>query len=296
MSNIGFIVLTHANPEQAIKLNKALNSLYDYPPIAWHHDFSKCDLPIEQFSKNVEFVKEYEVTGWGTFSLVAAKMKALNLLYKNNKPDYYIILSGADYPTKSSDEVFEFLKAQGADAFMRSAKIEYGHFDKKWKKRYYIRYCSLSFLFKRKDKKGLEVVSQIPLLKHPLLVSRFTPFNDKYKCWGGEFWYTGSAKCAEFLIEKFADKSNSVINHFKKTKIPDEAIFHTMINNASELNCFHDNRRYVDWSQGLPHPKTLILQDLESIFNSQCHFARKFECNQSKELISSINVKLNINP
>ena len=109
MSNIGFVILTHNNPQQALRLLSRLNEMYDYPPIAWHHDFSKTDFPQESLTENVKMVKDFVETSWGTFSLVEAKLRALRLLYSKSSPDYYYTLSGADYPVKSAEEVIQEL-------------------------------------------------------------------------------------------------------------------------------------------------------------------------------------------
>lgn len=283
MNSIGFIVLTHNNEKQAIELARILNKLYDDPPIVFHHDFSKCNFSISAFPKNVAFVKDFEITGWGTFSLVSAKMKALQLLYNISSPEFYIVLSGADFPIMSADSVYRDLCSMNASAFIRSTKIEFNNLDKKWKKQYYDRYCSLKCLFKRRNKNNVEVISQITISRDPR-VSRFiSPFNSDYPCWGGEFWYTGTKLSAEYLIQLF-QKDNKVINHYKNTKIPDESIFQTLLNNSNEVKCVNKNFRYVDWSEGKAHPKNLVYNDFDRIVKSQSHFARKFDENKSKDL------------
>ena len=289
MNRIGFVILTHNNPQQALRLMSRLNEMYDSPPIAWHHDFSKTDFPRELLTDNVRMVEDFVETSWGTFSLVEGKLKALELLYSFASPDYYYTLSGADYPVKSSQEVLQDLDKQGGDVFIRSSLITYSGRDKRWKKQYYDRYCSLKFLFKRKNKSKLTVVSQITFLRHPKLTRFFTPFNNQLQCWGGEFWYTGTRKSAKYLLDYVKQDEHGLVRHYKNTKIPDESIFQTIFNNAEEISCVHNDFRYIDWSQGLPHPKTLLVEDIPKMNKANAHFARKFDLSLSLDAMNKLD-------
>lgn len=294
MKQIGFLILTHDNPKQSLTLLSKLNQLYDYPPIAWHHDFSKSAFPESKITTNVSMVKNYVKTSWGTFSLVEAKLKALRLLYSVSSPKYYVTLSGTDYPVKSGKDVLQRLDDLKGDVFIRSAVISFGNFDKKWKKQYYDRYCSVKFLFQRKSENNLKVVSQVTLFRNPAITKFFNPFNKNLQCWAGEFWYTGNAKAAQYLLNYVEEDPDGLIEHYKTTKIPDESIFQTIFNNASQLHCINQNFRYIDWSEGLPHPKTIRTEDVCKIQESSAHFARKFDSVKSAEAMKLIDANLNI--
>lgn len=281
MSNIGFVLLTHGHPEQALRLMNTLNKVYNFPPIAWHHDFSKSEFPVNRCTSNVEFVNPHVKTSWGTYSLVEAKLKALKLLYRSETPSFYSTLSGADYPIKQAHTVLKDLETANCDVHIRHALIDYQHLYKTWHHQYYKRYCSINLLFKRTNKKGFKVVSQLPLIKHPALTQYFTPFNKKIKCWGGEFWYTGSKKSAQFILEHVAEDPYGLVKHYRKVKIPDESLFQTIFKNSDSLICSNDSKRYIDWSAGQPHPKTLTLDDYTKILESNAHFARKFDTSES---------------
>ena len=56
---VGFVLLTHNNPVQVLRLITTLNRLFNYPPIVCHHDFSKSELPTESLTSNVSFVHPY---------------------------------------------------------------------------------------------------------------------------------------------------------------------------------------------------------------------------------------------
>ena len=70
MTAIGFVLLTHSDPGQALTLAQVLSDLYGNPPIVCHHDFSQCPLDKSQFPANVRFVEPHFSTFWGCFSIV----------------------------------------------------------------------------------------------------------------------------------------------------------------------------------------------------------------------------------
>ncbi len=105
-SSIGFVLLTHRNPEQIHRLIDHLNKMFNYPTIVCHHDFSKCDLSVDNLPKNISFARPNIQTRWGDFSLVEATIQAIKLMYESaNCPDWFILLSGSDYPIKTAKEI-----------------------------------------------------------------------------------------------------------------------------------------------------------------------------------------------
>lgn len=46
---------------------------------------------------------------------MVAASRALRLLYQNAAPDWFILLSGADYPTAPAEKVVKELKSSGMD-------------------------------------------------------------------------------------------------------------------------------------------------------------------------------------
>ncbi len=81
-NSIGFILLTHTKPLQIYRLINKLNSMFNYPLIVCHHNFSKCDLSVDTLSKNVLLVRPYLQTEWAGFTLVEATVQALQLMYE----------------------------------------------------------------------------------------------------------------------------------------------------------------------------------------------------------------------
>ena len=56
-TTIGFLIVSHDKPAQLHRLIRRLMKLYNNPPIACHHDFSKCSLEGFDFPREVSFVR-----------------------------------------------------------------------------------------------------------------------------------------------------------------------------------------------------------------------------------------------
>src|SRR6185437_7916742 len=129
VKKIGFIILSHSNPSQLLRLVRTLLKAYDEPSIVCHHDFGQCPFSPDDFPSSVQFVSPHVPTRWMQFSIVAASLAALELLYRNATPDWFFLLSGTDYPTMRSETVIQELASNEADALLdyREVRIAPAH-------------------------------------------------------------------------------------------------------------------------------------------------------------------------
>ena len=101
---IGFVITTHNNPAQILFLCEQLNSRFDRPPISIHHDFGQSPLNTAEFPANVSFVQDWINTGWGRPTLgFTGENRALRDLYRNADPDWFVNLSGSDFPIEPAN-------------------------------------------------------------------------------------------------------------------------------------------------------------------------------------------------
>jgi hypothetical protein len=69
----------------------------------------------------------------------------------------------------------------------------------------------------------------------------------------------------------------SVMSYFRRTAIPDEACFHTILANAGGLTFAPGNQRYIRFRAEASHPDVLTIADVDDMRSSGAHFARKFD-------------------
>lgn len=105
------------------------------------------------------------------------------------------------------------------------------------------------------------------------LLSRKTPFNDQFVCYGSSQWHTLSRRCVQYIRENF-----SIVKYYKKTLVPDESFIQNILMNSHNFNICSDNKRYVDFTgTDWGHARILTSRDYKKITSSDFHFARKFE-------------------
>ena len=99
---IGFVVLSHSEPALLRRLLRALDRAYRNPPIAVHHDFSQCALPVDvgRWSADLQFVRPHVETQWAHISIVEGFLAALENLYAARAPDWFVLLSASDFPVR----------------------------------------------------------------------------------------------------------------------------------------------------------------------------------------------------
>jgi hypothetical protein len=284
---IGFVILSHADPGQLLRLVRTLQRLYDDPPIVCHHDFTQSALSTEGFPSNVRFVQPHVRTRWGQFSVVLAALRALEILYEESAPDWFYLISAADYPTASADHVVQDIDASEADAFLdfREASrvpsvavesppknpalrhfVSPGNIEIAWR-----RYIGLNLWF--------PILRSGPRIgRHTLYTpfkSRRTPFGPTFKCFYGDHWFSGNQKAAEILLGPTA-KHLELRRHLRWRASADECYYQSVLANAG-LKIEKATRRFSEWNGGGAHPKILGTEDLPAIISSKAHFARKFE-------------------
>jgi len=302
-TSIGFIMVTHEKPNQIIRLIKRLNSMFDNPAIVCHHDYSKCYMPIDILPNNVVIVQPHLKTKWGEFSLVEAMIKALDIMYSlPESPDWFVLLSGADYPIKSGNEILHDLESSQYDAYMHYEKLisnineipsklewcnsPYGA--TYWHKLSYERYYCVNIQIPLPDRNIRIKQIRINIIKNPHLAKFFLPFTKELQCFFGEFWFCANRKSAKYLLEYHKTKP-ALAQHYKKVQIPDESYCQTILCNAVHLKVKNENFRYIDWSEGGYHPKTLTCEDLPKIIKSSAHFARKLDIEVDVRILDELD-------
>lgn len=280
---IGFVVLSHRDPPMLKRLIRRLTRDFDDPPIVCHHDFHQTPLRTSEFPANVHFIKKPIRTRWAGITVVQAFLLALRELYDWAAPDWYIHLSGNDYPIKPARLIRQELSQSSYDAFLNHHRVTHNDLPKG-------AFFSDSFVRAAYDR---YVATRVPVphiprllrekkltmgafpLRHPTLTRR-GPFSDgSLTCFAGDAWVTARERCARILLSEL-EGGKKLLNYYSRCHAPDESIFQTVLCNRSELKFCSDNKRYADWSIRGPHPKGLGVEDLPKMLSSNAHFARKF--------------------
>ena len=233
MSRIGFVLLTHNNPPQLLRLVQRLNSMFGNPPIVCHHDFGKCPLPDGFLPENVEFVRPHVKTKWGEFSLVEAMLRALEQMYRrNDSPDWCVTLSGSCYPTKPAAQILENLEAGGYDAHFEVKDLGRDALVTALHKQYYQRYCVKKLPFPSVNRRLRPVIRPLNV---PHFVGRhFLPFSDTLHAYAGSQWFTISRRAAASIFEFLKTPAAAALTrHYRGLTYADESYFQVIVCNCA---------------------------------------------------------------
>lgn len=254
-----------------MRLILRLNAIYKDPPIALHHDFSQCPVRFS-LPSNVRIVEPSIATAWGQFSLVRAMLAGIETLYSGHDgPRWFALLSGACYPTMRADAVLSTLEEGGYDAYMHHELI-----DPMAPRRAYQKLCIWRYFDWNIPYWGDSVVTGYRNIKTPAVIaSQSSVYKNGFACYAGSQWFTARSSVAEY-IQRWSGENPWLEEHLLPRPCPDETFFHSIVCNAKQFRVSQNSYRYIDWSEGEWHPKTLAMEDLSAILSSGAHFARKF--------------------
>jgi len=204
---------------------------------------------------NVHFLPRMTIT-WGGWSLVEATLAAIRFFCKHPAEwDYFINLSGQDYPLRPIDELRSFLRKHDGTNFIQMTHIDDEPFHIRRRLHWY---C-------------IEHHGQLRRLPIPNLRAMRARVN-----WYGHLWCNLSRDFCNWLDTN--ETTEAYRRALRHTKIPDEFFFQSAIMQSPFADTVNlDPHRYLKFKMGAAGPKTLTSKDLDLMLGSQAFFARKFD-------------------
>ena len=265
--------------------------MYRSPPIAWHHDLSQSAFDTSKLPRNVGLVTPFIRTGWGKFSVVQAFQAALKLLYASDGPDWFCLLSGADYPAARADVVLKELELANCDAFLDVHQLDNVRPQARvvgtWNPS--LDHLETPSQYKTKDRFYNKAQLWLPLIRScpRLRLGRHTfhlplegrrPYSEHFGLFWGDHWFTANRRAAKALLAPTTDRRR-LERHLKRRAFPEETYYQTVLCSSRGLTICRDNKRFAVWNGGGAHPMTLTQAEVPAILASGAHFARKFAPN-----------------
>lgn len=202
---------------------------------------------------------------WGGFSLVNATLRLMRAALDEGC-DWLVLLSGQDYPLHAHHVIASRLAQSGMAGFI----------DMRAQAQFDVRYRFEAFHSERLNgtSAGRWLQKLQRALNHLGLRRRLpSPLQQVY---AGSQWWMLSAPVCRWLLD-FCDAYPRVIPFFRRTLVPDEMFFQTLLAQsafASQLQ--PDPLRFILWPEGAWSPRTLTEEDLPQLLASSALFARKF--------------------
>ncbi|MCZ2249547.1 MAG: beta-1,6-N-acetylglucosaminyltransferase [Bacteroidia bacterium] len=269
---IAYFILVHRFPKQFKRLFKAIYHPENYYLI---HLDKKAGIDIYEDIAGFladfpsTYILESENVVWGGYSMVQAELNGMNYLLKLNLEwDFFINLSGQDYPLKSQKIIREYLTKNKGNNFIKianqiSARPETMN--------------RIDNYFEETENGFSGVPYKRAYLKNVI------PYI------GGQ-WMILTRECCEFICN--SGEAKKFEDYYLNTLIADESFFQTVLMNTSfDGKLINDDKRAIIW---IPdgdiklRPKTFTEDDINFLLEGDNLFARKFDDNIDNNIIDSM--------
>lgn len=289
-----FLIIAHNNWWQLKQLIQILDA--ENHDIYVHIDkksttfFEKDFLNLTSKSK-VCFFQEYEVF-WGGFSQVQVELFLFEKAYQQQY-DYYHLISGADLPLKSNQEIDAFFDRNKDKEFILydeeklksdpeiSRRTKYYHYLQNYRRRYAQKWKNDFFTFWERVSLVLQILFHINRVKN-------LDWTVKY----GSQWIS----ITNDLVTELLRQREKITKVFSCTNCADELFVQTVAYNCGFKDRIYfpedgmtENARFIDWTRGKNgNPYTLRSQDYQTLKANKNLFARKFSETIDKDIIRRI--------
>ncbi|MBC7936184.1 MAG: glycosyltransferase [Rhizobacter sp.] len=281
---VAHIIIFH---EDAILIERLVRSMA-HPDFDFYlHLDRKVDIvPFKKLSllPNVFFIRKRKKVSWGGYSQVEAITNSLEQIFENGTPayDFINLLSGQDYPIKTTAFIHSFLLNNLGRSFLMSETPPSAWWEHAVLR--FTRYHFVEYGFRGRYRLADVFSKLLPRRKFPL----------PGKLYGGPdgaYWILSAdaAKYAWTILKK----RDRRWWFFKHTWGPDEFLINTILMNSPFAeSIINENYHFIDRSQGSTRPKTLTSGDFNALQQSNKFFARKFDRKLDAEVLDRIDKEL----
>jgi hypothetical protein len=271
--------------------------------------------------KDVSFVTDRSPVFWAGFSQVRATLALLRAAHADSANEYFVFLSGVDYPIKPLAEIFRFFEGR-TDGYLdyfdpcatRTSKRQFYNRHRK----YQFRDSVWSNYHGREGRffgllEFAKLTSGCMYLANIMMPRKQPPV----KPYNGSSWWMLHRDFVQYILDSTDDHSE-LVRHYDNTYAPDEMFFQTLLLNSPlsvRVDPYGNNDRadfprdpqrdhspgvslgrgayrYVDWTRGRGHPATLDMRDFGRLLASECLFARKFHPVTSATLLDALDARI----
>jgi hypothetical protein len=236
---------------------------------------------------------------WGDFSMVSMVLRCIDwLITECVNFGWMVLLSGQDYPIQPLHSIEAFLERSTMDGYIdwSNGRFKNQNFD-----RYFFRYYRLAPMLMRVLRR-LSAVNRCQSLFRLIggsvgswvgVRSFSPPFNAEFHCFRGSMWWSLSQRCVAYIHQSLG-RSRKLVTHYRRTLIPDESFFQTILLNEPSFQLENDDKRCIMWKDpGAASPAILTARDFDKIIASGKHFARKFDINVDAVVLDMLDGYIN---
>ena len=315
-----YAIYSHLNPAQVVRLVTTLRALSPRAHIVVHHDPSHTRIsPDAITAAGAVLIPDPVRAEWGDFSQVRQHLRVMRWCVENLDFEWLVTLTGQTYPVKHLAGFEAFLAASPYDASL----INFDAYDPQvWPKeeaerRYHYHYVKLPrfrywhrvpSVIRNTVPKAIRIFnasqSVLRLFTYPKsLPTRLGIRTVKRPFGPNSMQLTGSNQNTNFSHEtiltilEYVDTHPEYVKYFRRTALPDEAFFATILRNNPDLRLANDCLRHIYWPGGHSASGGVMdLQHLPALEASSAYFALKFDQDVCPELLDHLDTRLGLRP
>ena len=293
---IAYLLLVHNTPNH---LQRLLNALKHNHDDFYIHIDRKSNNSFDKIAgERIYFSSEKIPVYWGEFSQIEVILMLIRqALGSGKKYDYFILLSGSDYPIRSPEYIHNYLQNNYGDEFINLVKIPNNELGKPLTRITEYRVGS--------DKPVQRFIYEKIVGFKRLFGSGYfrRDFSKRFRDivpYGGSEWWALTGEACKYVVD-FSDSQKVFFEFFKNTLCPDEMFFQTILGNSHFRKHIRRNVTYADWASPGRKPaiigenhiryfencKGLVLVD-DAYGKGELLFARKFP-DDSEQLVEKID-------
>lgn len=293
---LAYLITTYDNPTH---LKKLIAALQDIDVCFFIHIDKKSKVQFDfPKDKNVIVLPEdkRKTVYWGSFTFIEAVQELIKESFNHGPFDYYVLLSGTDYPVRSNSFIKNFIEKHKDTQFINISMMPANNKSLDRVYQYYISTYDKSFRWDFILKRIFNLAIRI------LKIKRSLPY--KYRSmtlYGGSTWWAMSGNCIRYIMD-FMNKNPKFVQFYQNTLIPEEMFFHTILGNSKFFEKIEPSFTYADWpTNDLAHPEmisekhlpVLAKERVPSSYGKEAYvlFARKFS-DRSGKVIELIDMRL----
>jgi hypothetical protein len=284
--SVAYVVTSHRNPEQVLRLARALRTGSPNAPLLIHHDDQRSQLDVAALARlgGVELIRPSITVAWGWASHLDMLLRCFAWALEQVPFDWLTVLSGQDYPIRPLAEIERDLSGSQYDGYVEGHEVSAPRWTRdgqdEFSRRYFYNYRAIRDPGAAARRAIAAMRPALVMREMPwgLLLGRrcAAPFSPALPCRRGSDWLSLSRRSVEVVVSA-AQRMPELVRHYRQTVLPTESFPHTVLHAEPALRLSGDTRRFTSWPSRSAHPSVLRVADLESILSSGADFARKFD-------------------
>lgn len=295
---VAYLVLSHRNPEQVLRLVSALME-GSGAEVVVRHDQAQSRLepgPIEQLGARL--MHDTIDFRWGGITQLELLLTGLGHVAGELDPDWLLVLSGQDYPLRPLEDIHGALAESGLDAMLGGAwELDTRRLPPPPEDEFFLRYAYAHFPAPDRLRRLPGALRPLTYLREPPAPRQLgvrrprLPYGPGRRCYVSSDWLTLSRPAVRAVLDA-ARSDRRLMRHYRRVAIPSESFFATVLLNDPNLKVARTNRRYIRFpGPGHPHPDTLTSADLDELLDSGCDFARKFDAQVDSAVLDALDAR-----